>query len=222
MTGVRSGGCGTCRTRKVKCDGVRPVCQRCTKANIDCQGYLKPVIFVDERIRMTKAEHIDNAQQQEFSGYLKKGQAIYRSNPTNIEHRRLTNISPKELPFGAFGDNIFISFLLSRLFDGSNKFQSNGWWLVNALKSKTASMSLHALATMFYGRSHGQADIIARGVKRYTEALPCLRNDILGPVALSFGTLASTTALGMYEVGLSSLFYDEWLESLVDCIERSE
>ena len=32
-------GCWTCRTRKIKCDLTRPKCVRCTKANVECEGY---------------------------------------------------------------------------------------------------------------------------------------------------------------------------------------
>lgn len=32
-------GCWTCRIRKVKCDAMRPTCERCAKAGIECEGY---------------------------------------------------------------------------------------------------------------------------------------------------------------------------------------
>ena len=32
-------GCWTCRARHVKCDDVRPFCNRCAKSNIECEGY---------------------------------------------------------------------------------------------------------------------------------------------------------------------------------------
>lgn len=32
-------GCATCRKRKVKCDGRKPKCARCEKANRECEGY---------------------------------------------------------------------------------------------------------------------------------------------------------------------------------------
>lgn len=32
-------GCWTCRTRKVKCDLAKPVCNRCVKAKFKCEGY---------------------------------------------------------------------------------------------------------------------------------------------------------------------------------------
>ncbi|KAL4806868.1 hypothetical protein BDV18DRAFT_120753 [Aspergillus unguis] len=36
-----SGGCGTCRRRKVKCDETKPECLRCTKYGHQCTGYDK-------------------------------------------------------------------------------------------------------------------------------------------------------------------------------------
>lgn len=32
-------GCWTCRSRRIKCDERRPVCDRCSRARIACQGY---------------------------------------------------------------------------------------------------------------------------------------------------------------------------------------
>lgn len=32
-------GCYTCRLRKIKCDGVRPACQRCQRSKVSCMGY---------------------------------------------------------------------------------------------------------------------------------------------------------------------------------------
>ncbi|RAL16045.1 Zn(II)2Cys6 transcription factor [Aspergillus homomorphus CBS 101889] len=37
--GKPSGGCDTCRARKVKCDETRPFCSRCAKAQRTCSGY---------------------------------------------------------------------------------------------------------------------------------------------------------------------------------------
>ncbi|KAH6674295.1 fungal-specific transcription factor domain-containing protein [Halenospora varia] len=36
-------GCLTCRTRRKKCDELKPVCKNCHKANKVCRGYEKPV-----------------------------------------------------------------------------------------------------------------------------------------------------------------------------------
>jgi hypothetical protein len=34
--GAEALACVTCRSRKLKCDRVTPVCSRCAKANIEC------------------------------------------------------------------------------------------------------------------------------------------------------------------------------------------
>ncbi|KAF3065490.1 hypothetical protein CFAM422_009583 [Trichoderma lentiforme] len=34
-------GCLTCRKRRVKCDELKPICKRCIKANVICDGYQK-------------------------------------------------------------------------------------------------------------------------------------------------------------------------------------
>ncbi|KAL7803932.1 hypothetical protein V8C43DRAFT_266401, partial [Trichoderma afarasin] len=34
-------GCLTCRKRRVKCDELKPICKRCIKANVVCDGYQK-------------------------------------------------------------------------------------------------------------------------------------------------------------------------------------
>ena len=39
-------GCGTCRSRHVKCDAQRPVCQMCVISNVPCTGYEIRLRFV--------------------------------------------------------------------------------------------------------------------------------------------------------------------------------
>ncbi|KAL7936128.1 hypothetical protein V8C35DRAFT_333246 [Trichoderma chlorosporum] len=34
-------GCHTCRRRRVRCDQAKPICERCTQAGYECQGYEK-------------------------------------------------------------------------------------------------------------------------------------------------------------------------------------
>ncbi|CAK7221270.1 hypothetical protein SCUCBS95973_004437 [Sporothrix curviconia] len=38
-------GCGTCRTRKVKCDEAKPLCQKCVSTGRTCDGYASPFRF---------------------------------------------------------------------------------------------------------------------------------------------------------------------------------
>ena len=41
-------GCGTCRSRHVKCDEARPVCQNCQHQNLPCPGYERQLNWVRE------------------------------------------------------------------------------------------------------------------------------------------------------------------------------
>ncbi|KAI1624764.1 hypothetical protein EDD37DRAFT_361486 [Exophiala viscosa] len=48
MVGVaRSGGCHTCRRRRVGCDKRRPTCQRCEADGQLCQGYQSYAVFMN-------------------------------------------------------------------------------------------------------------------------------------------------------------------------------
>ncbi|KAH9906127.1 hypothetical protein F4778DRAFT_769313 [Xylariomycetidae sp. FL2044] len=39
-------GCNTCRNRRVKCDGTRPFCKKCTDYGRECGGYERETVFI--------------------------------------------------------------------------------------------------------------------------------------------------------------------------------
>ncbi|KAH7078142.1 hypothetical protein BKA63DRAFT_280422 [Paraphoma chrysanthemicola] len=48
--GGRSKGCSACRRRRVKCDLTQPVCLRCQRAGLDCDGPRQDLAFVEATI----------------------------------------------------------------------------------------------------------------------------------------------------------------------------
>jgi Fungal Zn(2)-Cys(6) binuclear cluster domain len=42
-------GCQTCRSRRIKCDEAKPVCNNCTKGKRICEGKLPPPPENDSR-----------------------------------------------------------------------------------------------------------------------------------------------------------------------------
>jgi len=44
-------GCGTCRSRHVKCDETRPICQNCQQQDLACLGYKRQLNWVEEDAR---------------------------------------------------------------------------------------------------------------------------------------------------------------------------
>lgn len=54
--GKPSKGCGHCRSRKIRCDQVRPACSQCVRAKRDCPGYRDQLslMFRDESSSVVK------------------------------------------------------------------------------------------------------------------------------------------------------------------------
>ncbi|KAH7410534.1 hypothetical protein BKA64DRAFT_703649 [Cadophora sp. MPI-SDFR-AT-0126] len=87
--GKRSGACHTCRRRRVKCDLIEPICQRCTKAKIPCEGYANKerLKFVDEK------ENAEKRVQIKREAYL---QAI-QAEDEKVKARLHTSKAQKEI-----------------------------------------------------------------------------------------------------------------------------
>ncbi|KAJ8070716.1 hypothetical protein OCU04_001087 [Sclerotinia nivalis] len=68
-------GCWTCRIRRKKCDEGKPVCQRCSKLQLDCDGYGERPPWMDggeqEKLR---AEQMQQARKNKGSTGLSKTQ----------------------------------------------------------------------------------------------------------------------------------------------------
>ncbi|KAF4444597.1 hypothetical protein FACUT_559 [Fusarium acutatum] len=76
MVGVpRSTGCRLCRTRKVKCDTLKPSCGNCIKYGAECPGYSRGLKFVDEKHqirqrgrRQGKSEEVSTSSSSSTTG----------------------------------------------------------------------------------------------------------------------------------------------------------
>ncbi|KAJ4861270.1 fungal zn(2)-Cys(6) binuclear cluster domain-containing protein [Trichoderma breve] len=57
MVGVagRSKACTTCKARHVRCDARHPTCGRCEKGGFQCQGYRRPLRFINSTGRSAKS-----------------------------------------------------------------------------------------------------------------------------------------------------------------------
>lgn len=184
-------GCLNCKKRKVKCDRRPPGCIRCTRAGLTCHGY--PTLkFVDEKPRLERSMSIARIQQED---YVKTRHQIVHSG-------RIPRISPV-MPVTGFEDTIFISFLVGKVFKSRPHYECGVTsmavpWIEEMAKSR--HKALDALATMFFGRAKGLQDVITKAVKLYGEAVLDMQVDLSKSNAESFQTLASVTALCMYEV----------------------
>lgn len=184
--GAKTSGCGTCKRRKVKCDDTRPKCIRCLKAGIECTGYGQRVRFVNENPRIQRSLAISKAQSLQFS--------------TTRDKIR------QSLPLTAFKNEILISYLLSKLFEGYGRERRCGLpniWASELVESteRPRHKSWDALAAIVFGQAHKRQDVITNGLELYGQALSELRNKLSDPDDRETeSVLASMTALYMYEV----------------------
>lgn len=212
--GALSKGCGSCKRRKVKCDETRPKCARCRNASIECTGFAPRLRFVDENPRIQRSIAVSHTQTHEFS-------TVARSSPLAFHSSRMPrsqSLSPapflaNPLPLTAFQDDIFISYLLSKLFEGKYRYPSNAAgksrcglptdWMPEMIKTpqNQRHKSWDALAAIVFGQAHNSYNVITNALRLYGQALSELRNQLSNPNHWRTDrTLASITALYMYEV----------------------
>lgn len=194
-------GCRTCRTRKVKCDERRPACERCQRANRNCEGYVAENRFVDENSR-TERHAKRKSLPQAYQPKAPSGQ--------NLVVSFISKSGPGlDLGLRAFEDNIYVSYMLSNLFLGIPI--TTPLWPHHPQAEDSASVSgtisLHALATMYFGRVHHQNFITVRGQALYGQALLSLNRDLQDTQGgLSLSVVISAMVLELYEVGQFSRY----------------
>lgn len=211
--GAYSKGCITCISRRVKCDRTQPACNRCKKANISCKGY-RSLIVIDESSRIQRSRATVEAQIQQNLTLRKRLQVLDHSKSRQtFQPVEAQGSSISTFPLTAFKQNVFISFLAEKLCEGRGQNDMNcvasnskkglwptrGWWAEDLLEKP--SKSLEALAAMFFGRVHELQEVKMEGLVLYSEALKELRAELAHINGnWSFRTLASMTALCLYEV----------------------
>lgn len=215
--GALTTGCGSCKRRKVKCDETRPKCTRCRKAGIICTGFAQRLRFVDENPRIRRCIELPEAQYRDFSTALTRSppfmvpsNPISRSQPSNAVPLPATT-----LPLTAFKEDIFLSYMLSKLFEV--KCQDSlcmnavvevrcgipADWIPKLIRTQgqPCHKSWDALAALLFGQVHKSSDVISNAHRLYGQALAELRDILSNPDnRRTDSTLASMTALYTYEV----------------------
>lgn len=186
--------------RKVKCDEVKPACERCRKATYKCAGYDQP--WLDETPYVLAAQERKRERDElclaRLDPFLTK-EAVMSQGFLPAER------VAQELNLSAFREDICRSFLFHRLCPGGNFSKAISWWLNPAprveVQSRTLVLAGKAMAAAFFGRIHQQPRIINEGTRYYGEALRNLNIDLSHKEKqLAFETLGATMALNMYEV----------------------
>ena len=200
-------------------DEARPTCVRCRKAGVKCGGYIRPIQFVDARCRHL-ATQIQASDVEPKSTFVSKDPAFESIMPTVASQKSL--LCP-EIGFRAFQDNVYMSFLDSKLFiqqPGSKRVLGH---CINVLlrqnTTETAlSLAAHSLAASFFGSAHQRPDIMTHGAQMYGLALQSLLVLLSDPQRCrSYETMACVNALELYEVIFLNSFVIRDLRKSLTC-----
>ena len=206
--GALSKGCGLCKRRKVKCDETHPKCIRCLKAGIECTGFTPRLKFVDEEPRIRRRNikaHPMTATTSHSASHPSRFHRSWLPNSVSTFGNPLSLI--------AFEDDITLSYLLSKFFEGNDPYllhagQSSQCglpsdWIQELRNSgqKPRYKSWDALAAVVFGQAHNSHDVMKSALRLYGEALHELRSELSSLENwYTDSTLASITALYLYEV----------------------
>ncbi|RAH51462.1 Zn(II)2Cys6 transcription factor [Aspergillus brunneoviolaceus CBS 621.78] len=202
--GKPSGGCDTCRARKVKCDETRPVCLRCTKARRTCAGYRDQLSlwFQDESdATVQKVKALDKSGSNDSAPPTTAAVAIRQAAAQVYRLQHLT-----------FSIPVF-DFALDHIFQATCLFlKSYSWLNVSCLveQSQTHALSIGEKAMMTGIASVGLANLANLHNSRpfrissrseYTTALQLTNAALCDPVAVKEDTtLTAVACLSLYEI----------------------
>ncbi|KAG9237412.1 hypothetical protein BJ875DRAFT_156669 [Amylocarpus encephaloides] len=221
MVGVggRSGGCHTCRRRRVKCDEARPKCDRCVKAKVPCEGYARDLKFVDEKGRAQKRVQIKRqayleAVQAEDEQFKASRQTRNSNSPENQRTPGQTKERQKQQEVGAvqeclslagFRDKVELTFMLNELFAGWRLFIP---WVMRGYRGTddcTTTQSVKALSSVYFARLHHDQKSLDAGMKSYSNALRLLRVDLKdNKAAYALPSVTNVLSLVIFEMLASS------------------
>lgn len=149
MAGTKSKGCRTCVKRRVKCDERRPVCLRCDKAKVQCNGHRELEVFVNyalHAIQETKSKS-PYPSSEGIRPNSSDQSAIYPPHP------------PQELSLVGTNDSTYFQHLLCSFFAMGQESENPGHcgnrtWMLACLRNEqnmpTSTIAMRCLATSFF------------------------------------------------------------------------
>ena len=200
----RSSGCRMCVGRRVKCDRSRPVCYRCQKAGLQCDG---PPIIQQHTIETPKSMAIlvRSRPQRCLSQYSSGNKPNpYQAISTIASHSVTIEAN---LSTGPLLEDACRNFFLERYFASSRReghHQANKEWMIDFFAHKEAHsasvLALRSLSRSYFARIHQTERLQQQAMQLYSQALTALASDLRDPSrALDFDTLAATSLLEIYE-----------------------
>ncbi|KAG7419739.1 Uncharacterized protein Forpe1208_v003044 [Fusarium oxysporum f. sp. rapae] len=216
MVGVpRSTGCRLCRTRKVKCDTLKPSCGNCIKYGAECPGYSRGLKFVDEKHqirqrgrRQGKGEEVSTSSSSSTTG----------SDITTSDSETWSLVRPSptllrlELPRGPL--------LLNMIESSTNYTRSTdvfillSWLNIDRLgKRALLDGAICSFALHLTGKANSNADLVAKSRSIYGLALNELQAALQHSTEWKASeTLCAAILLCYFELFAGTTVPDTWIQ----------
>lgn len=223
----RSTGCYLCRSRKIRCDGQRPSCQRCQTHGVPCPGY-KIVTPGDVEFRDETQLAAKRSGENRAPGVLQKRNFRATQTPRNggltsskspstpsssgrLPHVALVTFNSPAANRAQFYSNFFDIFtpknVLSHERGGSVQTSNFGYLShLGSLPGSNPALThgMSALSLVSVGSLRKDGDLLRKGIEEYTTSLRMLSAAIQQPETLhDDNVIATITILKLCE------FYDE-------------
>ncbi|KAK3180439.1 hypothetical protein K4F52_008167 [Lecanicillium sp. MT-2017a] len=209
----RSGGCVTCKQRRVKCDEAKPECRTCLRLHLCCQGYNKPkrntkLTFKDQSHKF-RANNTTRDVGSPRSRDVVRAASIERQSPqVDVHHVKVLTLHRPSEP-----DTAVPFFLDHYASMGRDMGSTRGFFemLVPACASQpqesALSLAVSALASEIMSVWRQDASSFRSPRAAYTQALARLRSATQDPIERSRpATVLAVLSLQMYEN--ASAIYD--------------
>ncbi|RDW70609.1 Zn(II)2Cys6 transcription factor domain-containing protein [Aspergillus mulundensis] len=182
-----SGGCGTCRRRKVKCDETKPECLRCTKYGHECAGYNKKRVFLHGRTATTG----------------KPGKLAPDLNLALVKNRKVDLPRPNVNP--ELRVQLLTAFIEGYLPQQPHLRDRTGRTFLEALPDLTGGSAILekagiSLAAVYLAKQNQDDRLLQYSSKLYGNTLKTLQGRIKSGAKLGQDVLYTTVILQLYEL----------------------
>ncbi|KAI1623181.1 hypothetical protein EDD37DRAFT_651361 [Exophiala viscosa] len=236
MVGPRSRGCRKCVDRKVKCDELRPGCDRCAKANVKCPGYGLIFRFHDTVVLGSEASGQKAVFEQVTSNEDSTRRPLVTTSSRQVRKPELRGQKSQKLAVATQSRNpqpllksistkstrnaefvaTFINGLPQRLWYTKNWFA----WICRSDDDPTLNTATRALVKANGALVYKDDSLVAQSRHEYGDALRSLRDSIAHPRQSRLGALQNSVLVlsifELYDVFLARHSTDLTLKGVVD------
>ncbi|RMJ18153.1 hypothetical protein CDV36_002132 [Fusarium kuroshium] len=189
----RSGGCVTCKERRVKCDEAKPVCRACQRLKLHCGGYNRPkskpkyakLKFRDQNYKFCTETNQD-INPPDRGGVVKAATSPSLSSGSDVQdHKVMSTLTSRRL---SEPDTAVAFYLDHYARIGRDMGSTRGFFemLIPAYFSQkqesALSLAVSALASEMLSMWRGEANNFGSTCKSYSRAITRLRTAIQDPI----------------------------------------